>query len=305
MGIVNFSQGHYSNLLTPKIQLDLPRGVSLNYIKGIAEVFSEFIMKDNLYEDNITMEILRLKRDQSSIVLIQDIADKILGTGQYEDEKELPIEADAYTHLKGYKVSFVAKTKKGERKRAYYILGDSANEFIFIVQSVEKNEADIYRFIGEIGKGNGLNDYNEFWNSFYLMPNDMPNDIFLAYSSERLGWSYAKSKGYAPWAKRHVGHWAYSMFFYDKKKKNIWHYSLFDGLSGSYNAKSWSLYNKAVSGYREKRKFCGTTGFVEPEELSYVYDRYILLVNPFPLYNTFLTKKDLINKAENFQYVCR
>ena len=54
----------------------------------------------------------------------------------------------------------------------------------------------------------GLNDYDEFYNSFYVLP-DQPidEDIFLGYSIDKLDWSYAKEEGYANWSKAMVGHW--------------------------------------------------------------------------------------------------
>jgi hypothetical protein len=303
MGLVNFSQGHLGNLTAGRLHLDLPRGVGLNYLKGKGEAFTEVILMDNIYGDRVTFDVLRLQPGLDGNEVASDIADRILATDQYEVEEKSPYSITAFVPLSGYKIEILTKaTRKAPAKmRAYYILADSRNEYIFIVQSVEKDYATLASLMRSIGRGNGLKDYDEFWNSFYLMPKRMDGDVFVAYSTEKMGWDYAKAKDYAPWAKRIVGHWTYSMYFYTPGK-GMWLYTVFDLLTAPYGEKTWSIYKNYISIRREQRNFCRTRGYVELDELSYGYDRYILTVNPFSVGN--FSKNALVEKASRFQYVC-
>lgn len=303
MGLVNFSQGHLGNLTAGRLNLDLPRGVGLYFLKERGEAFTEVILMDNIYGDRVTFDVLRLRSGLDGNEVASEIADKILNTDKYEVEEKSPYIINAYAPLSGYKVEILTKPtkKKPGLTRTYYILSDNRSEFVFIVQSVEKDYATLAALMREIGRGNGLKDYDEFWNSFYLMPKNMGGDIFVAYATEKMGWNYAKAKGYAAWAKRIVGHWNYAMYFYTPGK-GMWQYTVFDLLTAPYAEKTWSIYRNAVSIWREQRDFCRTRGYVEPDELSYRYDRYILTVNPFTPGN--FSKNGLVTKASNFQYVC-
>lgn len=305
MSLLNFTQGHYKDIVDLKLSLDLPRGVSLWFLNSYGFAFSEVVLTDNLYGDRVTLDILRLKNDEGVGSLSSEIADKILATGEYEIEEKKPVSIKAYVPLSGYVVTILTKgTKKSAgKKRDYYVLVDADYQYLFIVQSVEKDDEILRRLIAEIGKSEGLKDYSEFWNSFYLIPQNLEGDVFLGYSTARLGWDYVHSKGDSKWARRMLYHWEYAMHFY-APGKGLWKYAAFDLNTDSYRKNTWYHYSDQL-GNVPKRNFCGTLGHYVGgwggNEVNYPFDRYILVASSY----SGLGEQDLICRAEKFQYVCK
>ena len=67
-------------------------------------------------------------------------------------------------------------------------------------QSTDKSEEDLIRILEDIGNGNGLLDYSEFYNVFYTMPSGVVgNDQFIGFEIDKLGWRYTKERNYVKW----------------------------------------------------------------------------------------------------------
>ena len=304
--------------------LDMPRGVKLSYLKRKECVaLSSVIYEDNLYGDHVTLQVIKCKpiprmqaasiipipteQNEYALMLCSDICDMILNTGNYVNEQKDGFEANAYTKLTGYKVSF---EDKGQL-RAYYVFTDEAGEYIYLAQTTKENEQEILDFIAEIGKGEGLVEYDEFYNTFYTMADEpIDNDEFLGYYVDRLTWNYAKNRNYANWAKRMVGHMEVVCYFYNNVK-GVWHLSLFDLLTESAENQIYNnLYRNSID-EDAKRTIYGDvgaaiyrynwwTGQFELTEVNLGYGRYVVAVSGTSSYS----ERDLIHRVEALQF-CR
>ena len=302
--------------------LDMPRGVRLSYLKKKeCTAISSVIYEDNLYGDRVTLHVVKCKETSSvqtaslvplptehneyALELCSDIADMILNTGNYKNEEKDGFETQAYSHLTGYKVSFEEKGKK----RTYYVFTDEAGEYIYMAQTTKDDETELLDFITEIGKGDGLVEYDEFYNTFYTMA-DQPieDDVFLGYYVDRLTWSYAKQRDYANWAKRMVGHMEVVCYFYNYPK-GIWNVSLFDLLTENAEHQIYNnLYRKSLnSDYR--RTIYGEEGAAvyrydywdekyTLHEVNLGFDRYVAAISG----TSYFSERDLIRRLEALQF---
>ncbi len=302
--------------------LDLPRGISLRYLaKNECKALAAVIYEDNLYGDQVTLHVVRCKdqmgvqvasivplrteHNEASIALCSDMADMILKTGKYDNEQKDIFEANAYTHLSGYKVSFDIK----DTHRVYYIFTDESGDYIYMAQSTKDDDKEIVDFLSGIGKGDGLEEFDEFYNTYYTMPdNPIEDDMFLGYYVDRLTWQYAKERGYAKWAKRMVGHWEATAYFYNPYK-GIWSYSLFDLLTTSAEVNIYgTLYRNSLK-QDNKRSIYGTDGAAIYHydwwtdenyltEVNFGFDRYVVALSGTTSYN----ERELIRRAELLQF---
>lgn len=226
--------------------MDMPRGISVREVSAVSLNMVEVQYQDNLYEDNVTLSIAKLKATVAGIketvfdeygvaqpekytesyAVALQFSEEILGSGDYEDEQLKPIEWEAYKPLLGYEVGLT--TNSGAR-RSYFVVVDSDCEYLIMAQSVQKSGEQMQQLLAEVGRGKGLEQYDEFYKSFYLLPDvAVPEDIFLGYSIEKLDWRYAMSKGYADWSKGMVGHWCVNGYFYNLKK-GLWDVGVYEG----------------------------------------------------------------------------
>lgn len=303
-------------------QLDMPRGVKLSYLENKdCLAISSVIYKDNLYGDRVTLHVIKCKHkddlqvasiiptptehNEHALILCSDICDMILNTGNYVNEQKDRFEAESYSLLSGYKVSFEEKNKK----RTYYVFTDESGEYIYMAQTTKTEETELLEFITEIGKGEGLIEYDEFYNTFYTIPDDaIDDDIFLGYYVDRLTWKYAKQKNYSNWSKRMVGHMEVSCYFYNQKK-GIWSFSLFDLLTDKAEKQIYeNLYRKSISS-DYKRTIYGEqgaaiyhydwwTGDYELTEVNLGFDRYVVAISG----TSYFSERDLIRRLESLQF---
>ena len=295
--------------------IDMPRGISLSYLQSKGgQSFASVIYKDNIYGDNVTLQVVKLKdtthvmkaslmpsftaQNESSVYLCSEIADRVLDTGEYDDETKAPFERQAYQKLSGFVASFLNKGTK----RSYYIFTDEAGEYIYMAQSTKNKDEEMFEFIGEIGKSEGLVMYDEFYNSFYTAPDRMEEeDVFVGYYMDKLTWGYAKSKGYQTWAKRMVGHWKTSLVFVNKEK-GMWMYELFDLLS---DTKGQQIYKVLYRGNLNRncyRIIYGVPGASvsswDYSEVNFGYGRYVVGLSNLGSYS----ERDMIKRAEILQF---
>ena len=304
-------------------KLDLPRGITLQYLKNKeCETFSSVIFEDNLFGDQTTIQIIgrtgyktattnnaallafnTQDYNQDAVDLCMEIAEKILGTGTYIDEKAESIEFKAYKTLLGYKVSFSTKGKM----RTYYILTDSDGEYIFLAQCTKSNTEELEAILQNIGNSDGLNSYDEFYNTFYtIAEKQKDNEEFLGYYMDRLTKSYAKEKNYQKWAKKMVGMW-HATYFFNNTQKGMWHYSVFDLLNEKNRKYVYDdLYMKGSS-KKDLRDVYGEKGrvvhinyyFYNSLEINFGINRYVVAIDSEDYY----TEKDLIERAESLQFL--
>jgi hypothetical protein len=255
---------------------------------------------------NIIFEKYSVKKPNAyikSYALALEFSEDILNSGEYANESIKEIKISAFKLLTGYKVGFT--TKKGIY-RSYLVLSDTDCQYLIIAQSVDKNEEEIQEILSEVGKSKGLNDYDEFYNNFYVLPSDPEyDDIFLGYTINKLGWSYARQKGYSNWSKAMVGHWNVNGYFWNREK-GLWTLALFDLLTPSSQS---HIYGKLYSGQQSYNKtqtnVYGVNGyFVNTEfyrysnlELNFGIRRYVYAIN-----SENLNRKDMLNRSEKMQF---
>jgi hypothetical protein len=308
-------------------QMDLPRGISKKLILKNTTAFSEVIYKDNLYGDKVTIDIGKLRigkpsinhasiiniNNNESFEIAEEYANLILETGDYLFEEKTEIEINSYTKLYGYKVTIEPKKNYF---RTYLILVDKSNQYIIFSQSTDKSEKELIDILSDIGQGNGLLNYDEFYNTFYTTPeNIVDNDLFIGFTIDKLDWSYAKNRNYVKWSKEMVGHWNATGYFHNIRK-GIWTYSIFDLLTadnqdyiygGLYsNSRSKNKYEVNVYGtngfviYKEKMNWQTYKSYKKTHEISFGIDRYVSAVNNSE--NSWLSKDELLERAESLQF---
>ena len=276
--------------------------------------FVEVIYRDNLYGDRVTIDIGKLKKInkiQNSSFLYFDndsneeissyYADLILNTGDYTIESKEKISINGKYNFSGYKVKI--ETKKNII-RTYMVLVDNNNDYLLFSQSTDKSEEDLIDILTEVGNGNGLLSYDEFYNVFFTIPyNIMNNDLFLGFTLSKLNNSYAESKNYEKWARLYVGHWAGQVYFRNFQKGN-WSYGIYDTQTSSKNQRINSLYENSYN--FEKVNVQNTYGNLVMErwdskvsEINFVVDRYTCMINNTQYSR--LSKNDLINRANLIQ----
>jgi len=308
-------------------QMDLPRGITHKMILQRMSAFSEVIYEDNLYGDRVTIDIgkLRDKRPQInnatiinfenkvSFEIAEEYADLILATGEYLFEEKEEVEVNSFVKLYGYKVTIEPRR---DYFRTYLVMVDASKQYIIFCQSTDKTKEELYLILSDLGKGDGLNSYDEFYNSFYTLPDDVVNnDWFIGFTLDKLGRSYAKNKGYTKWSREMVGHWNATGYFYNQKK-GIWTYSIFDMLTdGNQNYIYGDLYSKEEGVNKKRQQVYNTNGFVIYEEkidwsklkkykklseISFGVDRFIAAIGSSE--DSWFTKEELVERAESLQF---
>lgn len=227
-------------------KLDLPRGIHRRMVADHAMAFAEVILEDNLYGDRVTIDVLRLRetppaRTEPKAVLTAQKPDTslrspeemawyyaaaILNTGQYDTETHDAITVKSFAPLTGYKVVIEPKP---DYFRTYWVLIDEAAEYLLLMQSTAKTDEEMLLLAAQIGKGNGVMDYNEFHNNFYALPHCLDSsDVFIAFESEILTHEYARNRKNRNWARAMVGHAAASASYYNHRSRENWSSSVFD-----------------------------------------------------------------------------
>jgi len=306
------------------MNMDLPRGVSKKLLMEKTTTFSEVIYKDNLYDDKVVIEIGKLRgniqeynssslinlNNKNSFEIAEEYADLILETGNYSFEEKKEIEINSYTKLYGYKVTIEPKR---DYFRTYLILVDESNKYIMFSQSTDKTEEELINILSDIGKGNGLFNYDEFYNVFYTIPDKLvEDDKFIGFKINKLTWSYAKEKKYTKWSKLYVGHWSANGYFYNEKK-GLWSYGLFDILTPSKRTYIDDIYANTtrtervdVNGVKGHvvyiKKFNNKTWtyYKSVSEINFGIGRYAVMVDNTK--KSWLNKKELIKRAEALQF---
>ena len=301
--------------------MDMPRGISVREVSAVSLNLVEVQYQDNLYEDNVTLSIAKLKTTVAGIketvfdeygvaqpekytesyAVALQFSEEILGSGDYEDEQLEPIEWEAYKPLLGYEVGLT--TNSGAR-RSYFVVVDSDCEYLIMAQSVQKSGEQMQQLLAEVGRGKGLEQYDEFYNSFYLLPDvAVPEDIFLGYTIEKLDWRYAMSKGYSDWSKAMVGHWGVNGYFYNLRK-GLWDVGVYDLLTDEAQDNIYgTLYTDAVGTKENQHEVYGVQGHYVGSswwrrELNFGFARYVCAIeaHSFEL-------EDYIDRAERMQFV--
>lgn len=302
--------------------IDLPRGITLEYLKEKkCTALSTVIYEDNLHGENITLNIAKRKsvkhaqdtaesptqteHNKAALALCSKICKKILGTGEYINEQKVYFEADAYSKLRGYKVSFEDHGKTW----SYYVFTDEGGEYIYIAQTAIVGDSEIISFITEIGKGGGLKEYDEYYNTFYtIADNQVDDDEFIGYYTSRLTDEYARERDYAEWAKCMVGHRFVDCFFYNRTKGQ-WHFQLFDILNESSERRIYNTLYRNILDESAKRTIYGDEGAaiyhqsdkansIYLSEVNLGFGRYIVAVSGSPYY----TERDLILRTQSLQF---
>ena len=308
-------------------QLDLPRGISRNLMLERTTAFSEVIYKDNLYGDQVTIDIGKLRNSDSfiqadvneddgyssSFAIAEEYADLILATGEYLFEEKNEIEVESYVTLHGYEVT-IEPTHDYFRK--YLILVDESNQYLIFSQSTDKSDRQLLAILADLGKGAGLLDYDEFYNTFYTIPeNIIDQDQFLGFTIDKLDWQYAVNRGYVKWSKEMVGHWNATGYFLNDKK-GVWTYSIFDLLTRENQDYIYGgLYSTETSENKHRVNVYGTDGFViyedkinwdtwdsykKTSEISFGIDRYVAAIGNTE--NSWFIKNELLERAESLQF---
>jgi hypothetical protein len=310
-----------------KLNLDLPRGISRRELLDATNCFAEVVYKDNIYGDKVIVDIgvlrqtetiaheasiLSLPAKDKQKAIANEFAEKILSTGEYPSENKEEIEINAATKLQGYKVTI---SLWNNQQRTYLVLVDESLHHLVFSQSTDKSESELVEILQGIGSGNGLLNYSEFYNTFFTIPDKMPdNDKFIAFGLNRIDNNYARSKSYTRWAKEMVGHWQASGYFVNSRKGN-WSYSLFDLLTEKeQNYIYKTLYWKEQSKNKQTIKVLGTNGIHVTSkkfnwkkfktvyttlEINFGAGRYVCAIDNSD--KSWLSKNNLLERAEALQ----
>lgn len=258
--IVNFETREKEPSAYQHFKTDLPRGIKISDLAKETKSYVETKYKDNLRGDIVTIGIIKLNekapvqtsgfinsKNKRSYEIAKKYADKILNSGEYKEKSLDEILLHAYNKLYGYRTTIQLSEN---RCKTYYVLVDELNQYLFLSESSEKTDSELSTLLEQIGKTNGLNNYNEFYNNFYTIPNTfVDKDFFVGFSLNKLGWSYAEAKNYSNWSMKMVGHWKASAFF--TGEKGLYAYVLFDLLNNQNRKRIYNnLYAKNSSNAR-------------------------------------------------------
>jgi hypothetical protein len=277
------------------IKHDLPRGIYMRSLMKKSKAIAEVIYEDNLFGDRVTLDIIKLKENLDlglpentnieSNEIANYFAELILKTGDYVFEDKLKIKVSSFQKLYGYKVTIQPKRNK-EGLRTYFCLVSKDSKFLVFSQSTDKTDDEIIDIIEELGESDGLASYDEFYNAFYTLPTTCKiNDEFISIYSEKLTSRYARSRRYAKWAKKMVGHWNTRANFSGEENNN-WSVSFFDLLSdNNVNLVYNNLYidSKKSKRYSDIIDVVDNQGVIDkgkyPSELSFPGNRFVISIN--------------------------
>ena len=297
------------------IKTDLPRGIYLYGLMKSAKCLAEVIYEDNIYGDQVTIDMIMLRDSlnfdlpegdmERNLKIADYYANKVLETGKYKFEDKLKIEVSSFQKLEGYKVK-IQPRRNSDVIRTYFCLVSRDSKYLIFSQSTDKTDEEILDIIDEFGESKGLESYDEFYNALYTLPiNCNINDEFVSISSQKLTYSYAKSRRYAAWSKKMVGHWQTSVNFNGIENRN-WSVSFFDLLNAQNVDKIYSdLYIKNTKKNRSTKTLdvLGKQGVIHknkyPHELSFPGNRFVISINN----NSYgrMTEEAMLNAASCLQ----
>lgn len=292
------------------VNMDLPRGISKRHLRKSCEEVSEVVLRDNLYGDRVTINVLKMRLNHEiSGDVTEHFADLVLNTGRYRTEDKIPYRVSAHEKLSGYKVTIEPKR---DYIRTYVILMNPSEEWVFFFQSTDKTEEEMEAIIQSVGNSDGMLSYPEFYNTFHTIPDQLlSGDMFVGFNLARLGRSYARQKNNAAWARVYVGHWSARGIFHNEEK-GTWTHSVYDLMSSDRAA-----WNQAEYGRVTKNPTCeiyGSDGYVvsgkkwskrkrkyysKITEINWTHDRYTVMVNNSE--HSWFGKQDLINRGNALQ----
>ncbi len=270
------------------ISLDLPRGIYRSHMLRNTSAFAEVIYEDNLYGDQLTIDIGKLYphpgniseasfitlENKHSFEIAEEYADKILETGDYLTETKEEIKISSTLTWYGYEVTIEPQYNY---YRKYIILVDQTNTYISFCQSTEKTTDELKDILSDIGKSDGLLYYDEFYNTFYTNPDDLAeDDLFLGYSLDKIGWDYVRYKGYSDWSKECVGHWSAKSYF--SSSKGMWTFGIFDLLTEDNQKYMNYLYRKAANNSITEINGVSSV-IVKEEKYNWELGRYVYLIS--------------------------
>lgn len=290
------------------IKHDLPRGIYMRSLMKNSNAIAEVIYEDNLFGDQVTLDIIELKdsldldikaeKAMTNIDIANYFAEIILETGKYDFEDKLMIKISAFQDLKGYKVTIQPK-RNNKNLRTYFCLVTEDSKYLIFSQSTDKTDAEIIEMIENLGESDGLNSYDEFYNAFYTIPAVCEiDDPFISIYSQKLTDEYARRRRYAEWSKKMVGYWQTTAYF-NGKENNSWGVSFFDLLN---KTNVDLIYNTLYIDYKESKNedeiidVIDRKGVIDtgkyPNELSFPKNRFVVTVNNF--YKGKLTRKKML-----------
>lgn len=298
--------------------LHLPKGITIDDILEEYLSFSEVVYSDNLNGDEVVMQIGR--REQ-----VEDYRASFFSVGGFDPYElaeryvklvkrgsrgrmleEERVEVRSFVVLKGYRM--VEELEDGGRM-TWVFLADESGRYVVMANSEDQAYAEMEGLLRQVGMKEGLKDYDSFYNTFYVFPNlNIKGDLFFGYEFERLGWDYARSKGYSDWSKEMVGHYVAQAYMHNKKR-GMWTFSLFDLVSEEKQAYvHGTLYSggernrlertmvrdveaNVVSQVLKRRKFI--------DEVNFPKGRFIVAVDNSDYSD--LNLKELVQRAEILQ----
>jgi len=226
-------------------KFDWPRGIDRRWIDKVATLYAGITFEDNLYGDNIVLTVLRLRSDAGD-ALLEEAARRIVDTDKYEKEV---IEDHAVGPFEGKRVSILlrARHKRPAIEKSYLLLRDRQRGFVVFSESRRKTPEKLDEILSGLGRGRGLLDHPEFYNSLYSLPSQLlPGDRFLGFALSRLGWPYVVSKGRQRWAQLLRGHWAFSSYFVNDRRGRWW-FEAFDVLTPTKSKSIYDIYERMLA----------------------------------------------------------
>ena len=297
---------------------ELPAGLELDDIIIPSTAYAEATFTDNLNEQVAHLHIAYLQPQTDytasffnftsfdAFEFTQKYVQMIEATSNYEILSKKEVTVASFTQLAGYRLR--VSNEEGQIENHLY-LTDPTGKYIIIAHSKDKTHKELVTLLKSAGKGEGLNDYNEFYNTFNVFPNiSIADDLFFGYTFRRLDMSYAASKKYSDWSLELVGHYVAEGYLYNTKK-GMWSFSLFDLISKERRQYIHeTLYGRQVSGYAKIVDVYNEKGNVISQvlknkeffdELNFPKSRYIVTVNNSEYSD--LNLEEMIKRAENLQ----
>lgn len=244
------------------------------------QMFSEFT--DYKYNANPTRDLMVTCCQSFSKTRIKD-----------SKKEQKPIELDN-GRLIGYKVTNQPQDKEYEN---YYILTDKEGQYLYMVKSTKENDNELIEFISQIGKTQGLLDNDDFYNSFYTIPDHIvSNQKMTAYCLRKADKSDLGREPKTDLDKRIIGKWVTEVFFANSTG-HFWDYELFDLNSKKDSKLTYKLLKENVKIKKTERGIYGESGFYTSEFIVFPYDNYFV----FSFYDQSVSISEATKRLEMIQ----
>lgn len=263
----------------------------------------EFISRNKNYKQTFTQFTgykYKANPKRDVMVMLCNLVSKKLIEDSKIPQKLLSVELDNGRFI-GYKVT---GHQQGGQNIEHYLLTDKDGQYIFMFRALGKEDRKLLDLIHEIGKSEGLLHNDDFYNSFYRIPDHtVSNEKMIAYSLRRIDDSdFNKEQVKTESDKRLIGNWTTDVRFANPSTDYYWSYSIMDLRTKEDSQERFSVFRNNERLTITDKTVYGKTGFIASDNMGFeniVFSYENLLIISYD--NKNISNSELIKRLENIQ----